>query len=632
VRLKWKLRLYYGALLVVLLSFLGIATSGLVRREFERERQRRESEAAYVARRLLDERLAAIDSAVARVARDLELTALAQHDLAASRDLMLPAWTPIAGRLAATYSLPLLKILDAEGRVLSSAHWPAAYNINDSPGLVLALEAESSARLSRDRDAGGEFLAIESPRWLTRARRHVVIGGVRADSAFVADLSERAGLPMQLDLQGAWPQPTAGVDSAFAMQDSTAGASPAMSRAPWWARMRQTAMNMLSGESPEAGSAWVPLPASPAELRGGVRLAFDRRGLFDLQRRLVQTFAVAGLMGAVVAWLLSWWISNRVTRPLEQLADGVAVLAEGGTPQPIRVEASAEVRNLVQAFNGMAESLAASRERLRRAERIAAWREVARRVAHEIKNSLAPIQISVDNVARSLHTGRGDLPALVDESASTVRGEVEALTRLVNAFNEMARLPDPEPAPARIAETWERASTPFRDSLRLDARGLDAVPELLYDGDQVRRALHNLVLNAQEAGATRVSLEARALPKGGWELAMVDDGPGVAAADHERIFEPYFTRKPEGTGLGLAIVYKICTDHGWSVRVRSPVDTTAPANRPGTAFVIGVPARAGGGARGLPAAPTSPPRGAASAAADLTYLETDVRRDPDHRR
>jgi two-component system nitrogen regulation sensor histidine kinase NtrY len=246
----------------------------------------------------------------------------------------------------------------------------------------------------------------------------------------------------------------------------------------------------------------------------------------------------------------------------------------------------------VTGFNRMTESLVESRERLRRAERIAAWREVARRVAHEIKNSLAPIQISVDNVARSLHTGRGDLPALVDESAITVRGEVEALTRLVNAFNEMAILPDPEPAPHRLEETWERAAAPFRDTIELAAEGLEGIPALLYDGDQVRRALHNLLLNAQEAGARRVWAVARPAARG-WELEIRDDGPGIAPGDLERVFEPYFTRKLEGTGLGLAIVYKICSDHGWSVAARSPVDTPpAPAPGHGTAFVIGIPARA----------------------------------------
>ena len=585
MRLKWKLRLYYGALLIALLAVVGAVTTALVLQEFERERERSESEAVAVARRLVDERLAVIDSAVAHAARDPELQRMARRDLAESRDATLLDWLPHASRLAQQHNLPLFKILDGEGRVLSNAHWPAVYNVTDSPGLVLALEATRGARLVRERQASGEFAAIESPGWFGGAQRFVVIGGIRADSAFVADLSARANIPVTLELHDGPRAPSATPAPADTLPAS------ALHHA---ADVLHAVVRGVRASRIE----WVPIPTSPSEDAGGVALTLERRGLLALQRRLVQIFGAAVLLGALLAWMLGWWISSRVTRPLEELAGGVAELAEGRTPPAIRAEGSVEVRDLVASFNLMAGSLAESRERLRRAERIAAWREVARRVAHEIKNALAPIQISVENVARSLHTGHGDLPSLVDESAATVRSEVEGLTRLVNAFNEMARLPDPEPAPHRLAETWERAAAPFRDSLQLEADGLEGVPVLQYDDDQVRRALHNLFLNAQDAGARRVQTRARGGARG-WELEVADDGAGVPAEDQGRLFEPYFTRKIAGTGLGLAIVYKICSDHGWAVTVRSPVDTQplAPAG-PGTAFIIGIPARAA-----APAAP-----------------------------
>jgi nitrogen fixation/metabolism regulation signal transduction histidine kinase len=279
---------------------------------------------------------------------------------------------------------------------------------------------------------------------------------------------------------------------------------------------------------------WIPLATSPVEAAGGVRIEFDRGGLETLERRLAQLFFAATIAGGVLAWMLGWWISSRVTRPLEQLAESVGVLEQGGTPRPIAVRGSGEVRDLVTSFERMAESLAESRERLRRAERISAWREVARRVAHEIKNALSPIQISVDNVARSLHTGKGDLAALVDESASTVRGEVDALTRLVNAFNEMAALPEPEMAPHRLHETWERAGLAYRDGLQLESAGLETLPSLAYDENQVRQAFQNLLKNSQEAGATRVRLEASPTARG-WRLVLADDGTGLAVADLERV-------------------------------------------------------------------------------------------------
>ena len=581
MRLKWKLRLYYGALLVALLGLVGAAITGLVLREFEHERERSESEAAHFARRLVEEQRAAIDSAVARAAHDPELLRLARRDLARSRDETIVEWLPQAPRLAQQHGLPLLKILDAEGRILSNAHWPAAFNVTDTPGLILACEAATGARLVHERDAKGEFLALEAPCWLAPGRRFVVVGGVRADSAFVDDLAARAGVPLTLAMRDSSER-----EPALSTRDGPEAPPSRIARG----------LDLLRAAASDIRTShleWVPIPTSPLDAEGGVRLRLDRTGLFDLQRRLVQIFGAAALLGGFVAWLLGWWVSSRVTGPLERLADGVALLAEGRTPPLIRAEGSAEVRDLVASFNRMAENLAESRERLRRAERIAAWREVARRVAHEIKNALAPIQISVENVARSLHTGKGDLRALVDESATTVRGEVEALTRLVNAFNEMARLPDPELAPHRLAETWERAAAPFRDVLALSATGLEALPRLLYDDDQLRRALHNLLLNAQEAGAGSVAMRAQPAARG-WDVTLADDGPGVAPDDQGRIFEPYFTRKPEGTGLGLAIVYKICTDHGWAVTARSPAGAggVAGATAPGTLFAIAIPARA----------------------------------------
>jgi len=573
--LKWKLRLYYEALVLVLLALLGTATAAVVLRGFQIEMRRREDEVTRAAERTLAERLAAIDSTVARVARDPDLLYLARLDLVSSRDQTVGLWNRLAGPLSQRYGLPLLKILDAEGRVLSSAHWPAAYGFVDGPGMVLALEAPRGARLVRERTPSGDFLGLEAPCWLPEPRRYVVVGGVRADSLLERDLA-RAGAPLCFELQEEAATPgTAGAGRAGdpGTRDATlAVAGRAVAR-------------------PGEGTAWVLLPTSPAELAGGFRLQFDRTALQDLKRNLAQIFGLAALVGTLLAWGLGLWISSRVSRPLEALADGVAALADGRTPHPIRVQGSTEVRDLVTGFNSMAESLADSRDRLRHAERIAAWRDVARAVAHEIKNALVPIQISAENVARSVHTGRGDLRALADESAATVRSEVEGLTRLVNAFSELSRLPDPEPRPARLQDTWERAAAPFRDQLDIEATGLETLPTLLYDDDQVRRALHNLLLNAQEAGARRLRLEVTALP-GGFRLVLRDDGPGIAPADLERIFEPYFTRKNGGTGLGLTFVYKVCSDHGWRLGATSPADASAPEGRRGTAMTLVIPARA----------------------------------------
>jgi signal transduction histidine kinase len=549
---------------------LGGATASIVLRDFRLEVERRERDVNRIARRLVDERITAIDSAVARAALDPEFQQLVRLDLSTSRENTVPEWVPLASKLSIRYGLPLLKILDAEGFVLSSAHWTASYGLRDSPGLILSLESETGARLVRERDPRN-FLALMAARWVSQPRRYVLIGGVRADSLLEREFADRAGVPVRFELHAPLDDRVSTFADTTLVPSAAAGGS---------------ASTLI-----RADPAWVALPTSPFESQGGLRLSVDRSSINVLQRRLAEIFGLATLGGITVAWILGLWISSRVTRPLERLADGVAVLGTGGTPHRIDVRGSGEVGELVTRFNQMADSLADSRDRLRSAERIAAWRDVARRIAHEIKNALAPIQLSVESVARSVHTGRGDLEKLVEESVTMVRGEVEGLKRLVNSFNEFARLPEPDVHPHRMRETWDRAAVAFDGKLQIVSTGLDDIPVLSYDEDQIRRAMHNLVLNAQEAGAEHVSLEAGATDTG-FELRLRDDGPGIAAQDLEHVFEPYFTRKSEGTGLGLAIVYKICADHGWSVSVQAPANPEAPPQRSGSVFTIRIPADA----------------------------------------
>ena len=515
----------------------------MVLRDFRIEIAQRDAAVRRNVLRLLQEETDKVETAMAQAIQDPEFLQLARRDLSTSRESTVPEWVPLAERLAERYDLPILKILDAESIVLSSAHWRASYSLRDSPGMILALEAESHTRLVRERDVDGEFLALLSPHWVPQPRRYVMIGGVRADSLLEGHITERAGINVRFHL----------VEGAAAITDTTS---------------------------------WVSLDASPSEMQAGLELDFDPSAIRDLAGRLAQIFVIAGLAGMLLAWLLGLWISSRVTRPLEEVAAGATMVAAGRTPQLIQPQGSTEIRELVQSFNQMTSSLAESRERLRHAERIAAWRDVARRIAHEIKNALVPIQLSIENVARSVHTGRGDLASLADESVSTVRVEIDGLTRLVNSFSEVARLPDPEPTPNQLHETWERAVNSMNEELEVHEVGLEALPTLRYDDDQIRRAFHNLARNAQEAGAKHLDLKA-STSVSGIKLEVSDDGHGISSEDLPHIFDPYFTRKEHGTGLGLAIVYKIIIDHGWKVSVAPATGSNGTPQ--GTRFTIDIP-------------------------------------------
>jgi two-component system, NtrC family, nitrogen regulation sensor histidine kinase NtrY len=200
---------------------------------------------------------------------------------------------------------------------------------------------------------------------------------------------------------------------------------------------------------------------------------------------------------------------------------------------------------------------------LAQAEKRAAWQEVARRMAHEVKNPLTPIKLTTQRMLRRSREGRLD-PTAMSEGAETILAEVASLTRLVDSFTEFAKLPGPHPAPMDAVELVRQAVRLYEANYKNVTFEVDLPPvmEVVWDGDMVRRALINVVDNAIAAmdgkGSLRVVLAAR---NGFVHLDVSDDGPGVPEQDRPHLFEPYFSTKQRGTGLGLAIVRRIAEDH-----------------------------------------------------------------------
>jgi two-component system nitrogen regulation sensor histidine kinase NtrY len=223
-----------------------------------------------------------------------------------------------------------------------------------------------------------------------------------------------------------------------------------------------------------------------------------------------------------------------------------------------------------------------------RSQKVAAWREVARRLAHEIKNPLTPIQLSAERIKRHFTGAPVATKALVDECTSTIVNEVESLKGLVDEFSQFARMPAPRAVPMKIHELLDE-SLALYDGLFADVRFerhfASALPLVRVDPEQLRRVIINLIDNAIEAMERRgvITIETEHDPANSVVRIMVsDNGPGIPVADRDKLFMPYYSTKGRGSGLGLAIVRRIIAEHGGAIDVGDNVPR-------GTRFTIELP-------------------------------------------
>jgi two-component system nitrogen regulation sensor histidine kinase NtrY len=274
------------------------------------------------------------------------------------------------------------------------------------------------------------------------------------------------------------------------------------------------------------------------------------------------------LIGIILARSLGGPIAE-LSRQARKVATDEAV--------PIDIRGTGEVGELVLTFNKMIEDLAVTRRRLAAASRVAAWREVARRVAHEIKNPLAPIRAAVETLRRLRARQDPAFDEYFDEATRTVLDEVHRISNIVTEFTRFARLPQPKPAPMDVDEVVRHVVSmhkPNAGPLVLRAETRTTPPKVNADRDQIVQILTNLVQNAIDAARNTKDAEVTVVtayetrrangPPGDAcvTVTVADNGPGIAPEMEARLFEPYATSKAHGTGLGLAIAQRIAMEHG----------------------------------------------------------------------
>ena len=297
-------------------------------------------------------------------------------------------------------------------------------------------------------------------------------------------------------------------------------------------------------------------------------------------------------LAAFAAVVFGILMSTRVTRRIEALVTTARRVSDGHHEARVELRGRDEMAELAAAFNTMLDDLAQTRHQVEYLQRIGAWQDVARRLAHEIKNPLTPIQLAVQQTVSAYKGDDGRFKKQLDDAKEIVEEEIASLRRLVDTFRTLGQLPKVEKAPVALADVLdELARDPlFTDKLELRAppRGVTVRADKLL----LKRVLANLIENGVHAGveagrAGKVVVAWRADDRAEVVAITVDDeGKGVPELDRDRIFEPYVTSKATGTGLGLAISRKIAIEHGGELAL-------APDRAPtgGARFVVSLPLR-----------------------------------------
>ena len=303
----------------------------------------------------------------------------------------------------------------------------------------------------------------------------------------------------------------------------------------------------------------------------------------------------AASVGAIASVVLALLLAPPLSRPIREVAEAAEKIAQGTRSVHIDGRSGGEAGRLVGAFNHMARELDSADRKLRRAERIAAWRDIARQMAHEIKNPLTPIQMAVEMLRKARERNLPDFDAMYEETRIVLE-EVARLRRLVENFSRFARAPRP-----RLESVAVDDLVAYVIGLHAGAEGAEVTGEaesdlssVRADREQLTQVLVNLVGNAAYAaeervrklpakGVAAVHVSARAVSRTHVAIAVDDNGGGIDPAVMDRLFEPYVTTKQGkgGTGLGLAIAYRIIQDHGGNI--------TAESSPEGTRFEVVIP-------------------------------------------
>jgi signal transduction histidine kinase len=488
-----------------------------------------------------------------------------------------------AATLAREYQLDFLELVNGDGTILSSAQAPARFGYHERlsglPGPFL------QAVEMRD----GTTLGFVSQRAISVGNgSFYLVGGRKLDADFIRSLPLPDGMyvwfyasnQIQLDPSKMLTSTPAPMET---FQDILSSALVSGNEVTRMVRISSQRFDHADVQA-------VPMKDKSGAVTAVLLVGASRRPTLELLQHIrAIAYAVAG-GGILLSILASLWVSGIFSRPIERLA--AASRAVTGGDWNVRVENTSrdELGQLAEAFNAMTGELLQQRERLLQTERVAAWRELARRLAHELKNPLFPLQITVENLLRAHELPPAEFDEVFQESARTLLEEIAHLKAIIARFSDFSRMPQPQPEVVDVNALVERVAALHRSQMReapqeitleLDLDPLQ--PKASLDPELMHRVISNLLLNALDAmpngGMLKLATRSNAESI---EIVVSDTGVGLTPEERERLFTPYYTSKHHGTGLGLAIVQSVVSDHHGSVSVNSEPER-------GTTFTIRIP-------------------------------------------
>lgn len=285
-------------------------------------------------------------------------------------------------------------------------------------------------------------------------------------------------------------------------------------------------------------------------------------------------------ISVVILFFISFYF---ITRPLKRLQDATLQLGQGNLSVQISESKFSPLNDLIISFNNMSQELQSNRKKLIQAEKDAAWRDMARVLAHEIKNPLTPMRLSLERLEAKYAMKSQDLDKVFSSVTRVIHEEIDNLQTFASEFSKFARLPEAVMKFYDVNEQLKEICIPYQSELKIDLQLDNTLPSIFADKIQVKQVLENIIQNSINAAKDKFIITINSsYSNSNILITLSDNGIGIEKNDIKEIFKPYFTKSQGGTGLGLAIVRRIIENHGGTIDVDSQINV-------GTSFIISIP-------------------------------------------